>query len=741
VLWIPAVAALLLAASGAKVAAQADSTAGNGPAYVDPETAPRPMMRATRITQPIVIDGRIDEPAWLDADSIGGFIQSQPRRGYLATYPTVVRVLYDARYLYISALCYDPEPEELTIPTLEQGFDSRESDVFGITLDTFLDRRNSFMFLINPGGAVRYGQTFDNSRTTDLAWRGVIHVRTQVHEEGWTVELAIPWTTLRYDPTRAEQAWGINFVRRVRRKNEDSYWAPLDRRDPVHRMSRAGTLTGLGRLPVTRNLSLKPYLLAGNASGRQLTGPERGADLDGGADLKYGVTPRLTLDLTYRTDFSQVEVDQEQVNLTRFSLFFPEKRDFFVENSGVFTFGDVTEREYRMGTSLRDFTLFHSRSIGLKEGRPVPILGGGRLTGRAAGFELGLLNMQTEQTPISPAENFAVARVRRNLFGSVDVGGMFINRQATSGGGFYNRSWGVDASTQLWNRFIVSSYLAGTDGPGAEPGGSAAGRVIAAWRDRVWDVSAMYKQVGDSFDPGVGFIRRRGMKQSYATFGAHPRPRLPFVQESNPYVEVDYITDMESVLETRTLTLGNGVDFHDGGTLSAVFADRYERLDRPFRINANSTVPAGKYDFREGRLQYQSSLARAFAANASLGGGGYFHGERLSLGLGTIWRPNHKLSLELRADHNNIQLPDTEFRADIYAMRLRYSHSTTLFGSAFVQYNQALEQVVTNLRLNLIHAPLSDLFLVFTERRGVGGAESGVLERFLTAKVTKMVAF
>lgn len=699
---------------------------GTGAWPIDVEAAPRPTARAARTTERIVIDGLLDEPAWQATDSIGGFIQSQPDAGYSATEPTVVRILYDDHALYIAAHCFDSDVSQLVVQTLEKDFpgqSTRDADIFSLTLDTFYDRKNSFIYLINPYGAVRDGQTFDDSRDVNFAWDGVSEVRTRIHDWGWSLEMAIPWTTLRFDPARAEQIWGVNFLRRVRRKNEDSYWAPQDRRDPVHRMSKAGTLTGMVELRPGRNLSITPYAASGRSSGSLVAPAESGTTYTVGGDLKYGLTPQLTLDLTYNTDFSQVEVDQEQVNLTRFSLFFPEKRDFFVENSGVFTFGDISEREYRMGASLRDFTLFHSRRIGLSGGRPVPILGGGRLTGRAGGFEVGLLNMQTDATVAVPGENFTVARARRSLAEGADVGVIFVNRQATGvAGGQYNRSYGADFSARAWSNLIISSYVAATDASAVEGddgrraagtgGENTAARIAVGWRDRLWDATAFIKHVGESFNPGVGYIRRTGMRHAYATLGVHPQRPLPFLQEINPYLELDYITSPSSVLETRNGTLGMDVQFPGGSTLNVTASDRFERLYEPFSVGGEGVVPVGDFAFREGSLRYHSDPARALSGDVRLTGGGFFHGTRASLGAGALWRPSYRLAFDVSVDHNDISLPRESFTADVLGARIRYAHSTKLFGSAFVQYNAAVEQMVANVRLNFIHAPLSDLFLV-----------------------------
>jgi hypothetical protein len=350
-------AALFLCAD--PVFSQVNPPSGNGDAAgvavrIDPEAAPRPRLEALATQEPIEIDGRLDESVWQRADSTAAFTQTLPRDGYPASEPTVVRVLYDARNLYIGATMYDSEPQRLTTPSLEQDFATHDSDLFGFVLDTYLDKQNAFMFAVNPEGAIFDAQNFNDSRYTNRAWEGVVHLETEVDERGWTVEMAIPFTTLRFSPTDTAQIWGLNFLRRVRRRNEDSYWAPLARQYRLHKMSRAGMLTGLRNLRQGRNLTIKPYVSTSRQWEDRLVSQSQESDVDGGVDIKYGVTPRMTFDFTALTDFSQVEVDQEQVNLTRFSLFFPEKRDFFMENDGVFSLGDITIRNYRTGSSPRD---------------------------------------------------------------------------------------------------------------------------------------------------------------------------------------------------------------------------------------------------------------------------------------------------------------------------------------------------------------------------------------------------
>lgn len=725
------------AASAQNVGAPTGSSEPRWP--VDPESAPRPTAYSTVASGPIDIDGRLDEAAWANARAFGDFIQSKPDAGYPATEPTVVRLLHDADHLYISAVCFISDSHKLTITSLERDFETLNSDAFGVALDPFLDRSSSFMFFLNPKGAIRDAQSFDDARTRELAWDGIIDVRTQISDTAWTAEMAIPWTALRFDPARDEQVWGANFFRRVRSKDEDSFWAPIDRRDKVYTMSKGGTIRGLGALTPGRNLQLKPYVRAANLGGSKTLAADRGGNYDAGADLKYGITSGLALDLTYRTDFSQVEVDREQVNLTRFSLFFPEQREFFVENSGLFTFSDDISPQSRTGASGRDFTFFHSRRIGLTDGgRPLPVVGGGRLTGHLGGTELGVLNMQTAATETAAPENFTAVRFRRKVLGTSSVGGMFLNREATEGAGSYNRGYGVDAIIGLFGNMMINSYVAVTDSPGAQ-GPGVAGRVSAAWRDRLWDISAFAKHVDDDFDPALGYVRRLGVNHLYGTIGAHPRLDASAIQEVNPYVEAHYVSNLDNVLETRQATLGLDVTFVGGGTLTLSADDTFERIFEAFRVSGDATVLPGDYSFREGTVSFRSSAGRPLSGNVRLTRGGFWDGSRTSASLSMTWRADYRLTTSLSANRNQVSFPDTDFTADVYGAKVQFTPTTRVATSAFVQYNQSTDELITNLRLNFIHAPNSDLFVVYTERRSL--EEHRALDRSITVKVTKLLVF
>lgn len=709
------------------------------PERVNPETVARPAFRAVRRTLPITLDGRPDESAWAAAPVLTHFVQQLPETGVVARFPTEVRVLYDSTNLYVAGVNFDPHPERAITPGLERDFVTGNSDIFGVVFDTFFDRRNSFMFVVNPKGALRDEQTFNDSRNVSEAWEGIIRLKTAQQDSSWSVEMIIPLRTLRFDASRDPQSWGINFIRRVRRVNETSYWAPLERQYRLHRMSKAGTMEGLTGLRQGRNLQIKPYALGGNSRGAQVPAASLGSRGDIGGDIKYGLTPSLTLDLTYNTDFSQVEVDQQIVNLTRFGILFPERREFFIENAGVFTFGDVQERNYRMGADLRDFTLFNSRQIGLtSDGLPVPIAGGGRLTGRVGDWDVGLLDMQTQKGGRARPENFSVARVRRNVSGSSDIGILAANRQATDGSGSYNRSYGTDVNLRLLGNMIVNAYVAGSAADTASSNGSA-GRLSVAYRGRLWNSSAMYKRISEHFDPGIGFVNRRGFQQSFATAGVHARPKLRGIQELNPYVEVDLYHDLDGGTQSHRVTGGFDIAFQPDGELQLEVNELADRLDVPFSPFPGRTIPVGRYQFRNAKATYTSTQRWPVFGTLTAQAGEFYNGTNNVLGGSVTWRPRYNFNIEGTFQHNDVSLPTGAFAADLAGVRVRYAWSTTLFGSAFVQYNTQTRSRVVNARVAWRWAPLSDVFIVHTDRENT--LTNVRNERSVALKVTRLLAF
>jgi hypothetical protein len=694
---------------------------------IDVNTADRPVAYATKTTEKIIIDGDFNEGAWSTSDTITNFIQAVLKEGYPATEQTLVRLLYDENNIYISAICYDSEPDKLVIESLNQDFETHNSDVFAVTFDTFFDRSNAFMFLFNPMGAIKDGQVFNDSRNPNLAWEGVIEVKTKTHQEGWNIEIAIPFSTLRFNSSIDDQKWGMNFLRRVRRKNEDSYWSPLPRRGRVHKMSKAGTLLGIRGIKSGKNLNIKPFTSFSKTSSSKS---------DFGGDVKWGITPSLTLDLTINTDFSQVESDKQQVNLDRFPLFFPEKRDFFIENAGLFTFGDISERNYRMGSSLKKFSLFHSRRIGLDSGNPVPINGGGRLTGKFGKYELGLIGISSRGDIQTPDENFNVFRLRRSLFGNSDMGLMYINRASDFDGNIYkNNSYGVDANLKFFKNLVVSSYYAASDDTLSKKDNYVS-RLSVGWRGDIWDISGFYKKVGKNFNPGVGFINRKGVNHAYATIGGHPPVFYGKLFKLNPYIESHYVTDNSSSLVTQTNVASINFHFKDGSLFGIKGVSRFEVVRTPFSVGKDLQVLAGNYNFSEFVVSYRSNASLPFFANINLFNGSYFAGRKKTIALNLAVRAGYKLTSELTSSYNEITYSGQKVYANLYGLKVKYSYSTNLHALLYYQFNAITNESSTNIRFNFMHSPLSDLFIIFSERRiGIDGDQ---IDQGIAIKFTKL---
>ncbi len=745
-------AIMVVAATAVIARPAAGQSAGNAPpSYpVDPITVPRPTITATPVSEPILIDGLLDEAAWSRAvPSRDTWIQTVPDLGMPASQETILRIVYDDEKLYVGAILFDEDPRSLSIPGLEQDFDTPNSDMFGIALDTYLDKQNGFLFAVNPAGALWDAQAFNDQRDMAPAWEGIVEARTSINDSTWVVEMAIPFSTLRFRPVEGEQVWGVNFSRRIRRRNEDALWAPLPLQYRVYKFSMAGTMEGLSDLPSGRNLWMKPYALGNTLSGSRFD--EQTTDGDIGLDVKWGLTPRMTLDLTANTDFSQVEVDREQVNLTRFSLFFPERRDFFLENEGTFAFQDISIRNYRTGSNPSRFRLFNSRQIGLSDTRePLPIGGGARLTGRMGDrFEVGFLNMQTRSLDglsdgsSYAAENFAVARAKFHLDGGSTVGAMFVNRQETGGSNpsAYNRSYGVDANVQLAQNLLLSSYWARTDDSSPVGSDGNIGMFQAAYRDAFWDISGLFKHVGDGFAPETGFIDRTAVRRYFATVGVHPRVLRLGIREVNPYVDFDTYTNLSDAVETRSLEAGTIVSLMMGGRVTATVANRYERLFEETPI-AGVPVSPGTYEWVEPSVGLSTPGNLPLFLSGSFRWGDFYDGTRSSLTGELTFRPNPHVSVEVGLQRNDLELGSEAFTADLYSAGVRLALNTRVFFFTFVQYNESTDELITNARFNLIHAPLSDVFLVYTERRSLADlVVDPVVERGITLKVTKLFAF
>ena len=693
---------------------------------------PEKTITAIFVTGEIVVDGNLDEPEWQLAQPATDFIQNDPRMGEPATERTEVRILYDDENLYLGVYCFDSAGEKgIVLTDVKRDYGPRESDHFSMVFDTFDDNRNGFIFGTNPGGAKREGQARGDGGEINFNWDTVWDVKAKITESGWQFEMVIPFSSLRFREG-SRQVWGVNFGRRIRRKTEFSLWSPVPRPHVLSRVSLAGTLNGINRLRQGRNLYFKPYVSAPVVR-------KRGDDVDfvpeAGFDVKYGLTPGLTLDLTVNTDFAQVEADLQQINLTRFSLFFPEKREFFLENAGVFQFGKPVRRFGR--TSTLEIIPFFSRRIGLSRGRIVPILGGARLTGRAGPYTLGVLSLQTDKFEETPSTNFSVFRLRRDLFRNSDMGGIFINKQVRGGG--FNRTYGIDLNLSMFNFLDVVPFFLKTESPG-NPGKDTAANISIVWNDPFWEVLTEYLTIEENFNPEVGFVPRTGIRKSRNKFGIKPRPgeRVSWIRQFQPSLEVNYITDQENVLETRTVDSTLSILFQDNSNFSFGHRASFERLDEPFEIRPGQEISIGDYPLEEFSISFTGDQSRMFSGRASLETGGFFDGDKDSYSLGFRFQPNYHFTGDVSWSHDGVALPSGDFTTNLVNTRLLYSFSPRMFLNALIQYNRTAREIESNIRFNFIYKPLSDFFLVYNEIRSTTG---DVQERALIAKVTYIFDF
>ncbi|PYR68373.1 MAG: hypothetical protein DMF88_09490 [Acidobacteria bacterium] len=690
---------------------------------------------AVRASAPIKIDGALDEADWDRAPVARGFIQSDPHEGEPATHDTDVRVLYDANNIYVGVFAHDPDPRLILTSELSKDFNRESGDDFEIVLDTFHDERNGYVFATNAHGAKWDAQMINEGLEVNENWDALWDVATRITDTGWYAEIVIPFRTLRFRGSD-EQTWGINFQRRIRRLNEDSFWAPVPRIYDLDRVSLAGTLEGLQGVRPGNDLRVKPYVLGSAGTSSRV---DVGTDAQAGLDVKYGVTSGLTWDFTVNTDFSQVEADEQQVNLTRFSLFFPEKRDFFLENSGIFQFGQGRGVVFGGGglTSGRqtDAILFFSRRIGLSgSGESIPIGGGTRLTGRFGNYSIGVLNLQQREGTTTSGTNFTALRLRRNVLANSDVGVILLNKNEN--GPLFNRAVGADANFRFFNSLDVNASAARTMSPTSAVAGSGSesmGNASFHYRDRRWELQSTYVRIGDRFNDEMGFVPRTGIWKFDSTYGARFRPpRLSkWLREIFPHLGVTNVSWLNTG-ELQSRLIGIHTSINDPTS---------ENLIIPFRINRRRgiTIPIGRYDFNDWHATWRTNASAPFSVNGRVDVGDFYDGHKQSYAGGAALRLAGRLNASITESRNQIQLGEGSYTTDLISARIEYGFSTIAFANALIQYNTDAQEWTSNLRFNIIHHRLSDFFLVFNERRD--STTGGLLDRALVAKVTQMVAF
>ncbi|MGI9627555.1 MAG: DUF5916 domain-containing protein [Longimicrobiales bacterium] len=695
---------------------------------------------AVQVTAAPVLDGALDEAAWASAGVIDNFVQQEPNEGAPATERTEVRLLYDAETLYLGVRAFDSSPSGPTATEMRRDSDRiLDEDNIQIVLDTFKDARSAYMFVTNPLGAKLDQQVFNEGEGARIGlstsninrdWDGVWHVATKALEDGWAAEIAIPMVTLRF-PSSGVQSWGLNLMRNMGQKNEQAFWAPVPQAYTVTRVSRAGSLGGLQNLNRGLDLRVTPFV-TGGASRVLDQGLEDDAfQRDMGVDLKYGITPGLNLDLTVNTDFAQAEVDDEQVNLTRFPLFFPEKRDFFLENSGTFNVGSATPFN-----RLAD--LFFSRRIGISEtGESVPILGGARLTGKIGRNDIALMDVQTDGAFGRSAENFLVTRYSRNLFSRSRVGGLFINRAETDGE-HLNRTYAADMSLAPHPAFTVIGFVAKTETPG-ETAGETGAYLNATWLDTDWRIYGEFADFDDGFNPQVGFLPRRGIRQGKLHLERNPRPDRWGIRMMSPMMNWTYTTDQSGRMLSNRWHYMVGTRFDNGAYLNVWYNRIFERLDDPFTLN-EVTIGAGDYSFGEWRVSFDSNPARRMYYGLIYSPQTFFDGDRTDATLRLGARLTDRFSAEGQYSRNDVSLSGGEFVVDLASLRVDFALSPTMTLRSVTQYNSLTDQFSSSARFRFTYSPGSDLYVVYDELRRDPNTLAEYRDRRLILKATFLVS-
>jgi hypothetical protein len=722
-----AFASLLWCAAG-PLLAQSDSTLRS-----TPDARGRRIASIGTVGKAPIIDGKLEDEAWSSGVVISEFIQRDPREGEALTERTEVRILTDGQAIYVGAWLYDRDPSGIVRGEKIRDATLTNSDYFGFIFDTFLDRQNGFVFSTTPAGVEYDGQVvkegegggvFQTGQTRaqagsmggfNLNWDGNWKVATSIDDKGWYAEFRIPFSTLRYGPGKI-QDWGFNLVRSIRRKNEEGFWAPIPRQFGLMRVSRAGTIQQLA-VPAQRTATLTPYALtAATRDARSNFTTDGTAEV--GFDAKLGLTPSLTLDLTYNTDFAQVEVDEQRTNLTRFPLFFPEKRPFFLENAGVFSAG-----------TPQAVDLFFSRRIGIDSlGNPVPILGGGRLTGKVGGATVGLLQIFTEKVGgVQPANSYSVGRVNKE-FGRSRLGLLAIQRIATDSGADHNRTYAFDGRLAFNEALTLDWWGAKSETPRLT-GRDAGFSVRFGHQTRVWNNSIRFVQLGEDFNNEVGFTNRTGYRYYEGALFRTVPIKSKTLRYWTPHLNYRGYFGFGGQIQSEQIHIDFGeVEFQDGGRFGPELNLFREGLTTPFAISTTDTLPVGVYDWANLAWDISSNPSAPFAVSGRVEMAGFYNGSRYG-GNATVTLRKRSLTTSLLVDYNDVHLKnsrsgsqrDGNFIRSLVGLRVGYFFTPRMFVQSLVQYNNQAQIWSANARFGWLNTAGTGLFIVLNEAQEANG--------------------
>ncbi len=692
---------------------------------------PTPVARAQAVETAPVIDGRLDDPEWASAPVVADFRQKEPGEGEPASEATRVRLVYTRTHLYIGVELADSDPAGIRATELKRDNELEADDSFSVLLDTYHDHRNGFLFRVNPRGT-RYDAVVRNESSEDEDWDEQWIAAAVITDTGWTAEMAIPFKILRFSGDR-EQRWGLNFARIIRRKNEEAYWTNWSRDFEFIHVSQAGHLAGVTDIVQAERLRIRPYVVAGVERLDASDEPPgaRGIRDVGLDDVKIAVTSTLTADLTVNPDFAQTEADEQQVNLTRFSLFFPEKRQFFIEGSDSLMMA-VAQEGYHGSPPLE---LFYSRRVGLsRAGSPVPIIAGGKLTGKVGGFDVGVLNVQTDSASGLPGENFGVARFRRELFGRSYVGAIATSRR---GDGAWNQVVGADARFVVRDHLTLTGLLAAEDAQG-RGATQWARHGSAAWEDDLVSASASYVDIDAEFDPAVGYVRRRDRMVS-SSFNLKPRPGGGPIRQFEIGPSVTVYHDHAGVLRTRDIEFSLEAALQSGDSIDLSFGNSVDHPEEPFEIAEGVVLPSARYEWNTFGARVWTSSGRPVSVGVEAEAGGFYGGTRRTVALEADLRPNAHLSISPGYEFNDVALAEGAFDTHLVGLRTSVAFGTSAATSVYFQYNSEGQLAAVQVRFNYIFRTIDNLYVVYNGTRFTDGPFSGRDNQSLVVKVTYSV--
>jgi hypothetical protein len=751
---LPVIVTLLCACASVAAAQQPLTDVGKSPAAAARQQSGqgnqgssdlgRRRMTALRLAEgeSLTLDGQLDEPFWSRAVPAADFIQQDPQNGRPATEPTEVRIVFDRDTLYIGVLCYDSEPDKWLGYQMRRDEFLGSDDRFMWVIDTFLDGRSGYYFEMNPSGLMADSLVGVNGDNRE--WDGIWNARARRSDMGWSLEIAIPFRTLNFNPN--SDTWGVNFQRTVRRKNEESLWTGWARNQGVRRMSNTGLVTGIGDVTQGYGLDIKPYGVITSDASPGRGKPAMTGNASAGVDLFFNPTPLLRTVFTVNTDFAQTEVDQRQVNLTRYSLFFPEQRDFFLDGATFLDFASNSDRRgggggwwFGQGSNESGEELiipFFSRRIGLSaDATPQKIDFGTKVTGQVGGQDVGLLHVRTGAENGFDSEDFTVARVKRRLLAQSYIGGMYTRRDPLTSGGEPLHTAGVDLSLATSSfrgsdNLAMSAWFLNATRPGRSSRNSAFGASFDYPNDR-WVASFQATEVQENFDPSIGFVRRMNYRRYAPMIGFQPRPaNHPLIRQFRFGAALDMMTDLGNDLLMREVDLSLfGISTHAQDNIFFSAINRRERLDTPFTISREITLPIGAvYDFSRFRVLAQTANRRMVSVNARLEMGDFYSGTRTERQLNLNFRLRPGLFLFLNGQWNEIVLPEGRFTTTLYRVTGETQLSPFIALVNNIQYDSQSAVLGWQSRFRWILTPGNDLYLVYTHN----WLDDPTLDRFAT---------